>query len=398
MFESSLPFNVRFEQRGHVLVSQDYVGYSLAVNQQLQQLQQLQQDRMGREGPLATEGSYTWLEFTHYLVLERGQGLPSHTSSCARRPDCLVLVPVGDVCHRQPDPAATAIGRARVQVAVPSDCDARCKVHSYERHSRFGDLRATSRLARLQLAALHAATSSLLPEPHSRLTGAQTALKVLRQCWGNSPLTPDELLQLQSIPHLGGHLLPALKLLAHELLASASQLSHLHEIYDSEVPPLGTDSQIHYFQRASPIHGWCGNSNVLLAEDEESRALNGLRRPKGDAPPSWFRNGDHQVIEIGKCPVDVTFVTDFEQEVASVVSQAALRQGAILPFPLVTSSSALPLEVSMMRELNESWVAHHITPISSISATQVELLDKINDWQVGTIAGLNLVAMVDNGG
>ena len=38
-------------------------------------------------------------------------------------------------------------------------------------HARYKDLRAPSISARLQLAALYAATSTLLPEPHSRMTG-----------------------------------------------------------------------------------------------------------------------------------------------------------------------------------------------------------------------------------
>jgi hypothetical protein len=59
------------------------------------------------------------------------------------------------------------------------------QVHCYEVHSRFGDLRATSVLARLQLAALYAATSTMLPEPLRRMTGAQMAMVLIRQCSGN---------------------------------------------------------------------------------------------------------------------------------------------------------------------------------------------------------------------
>lgn len=44
----------------------------------------------------------------------------------------------------------------------------RVQVHAYEVHGRFGDLRALSVAARLQLAALYTATSMLLPEPLSR--------------------------------------------------------------------------------------------------------------------------------------------------------------------------------------------------------------------------------------
>ncbi len=52
------------------------------------------------------------------------------------------------------------------------------QAHCYEVHGRFGHLLAPSVLARLQLAALYAACSSLLPEPASQLTGAQMAMEL----------------------------------------------------------------------------------------------------------------------------------------------------------------------------------------------------------------------------
>ena len=55
------------------------------------------------------------------------------------------------------------------------------QMHCYEVHPRFGHLQAPSiDEARLQLAALYAATSTLLPEPRSNLTGAQTAVQLVR--------------------------------------------------------------------------------------------------------------------------------------------------------------------------------------------------------------------------
>ncbi len=60
-------------------------------------------------------------------------------------------------------------------------CKPAAQVHCYEVHGRFGHLVANSIPARLQLAALYAATSTLLPEPRSCMTGAQTALELVRQ-------------------------------------------------------------------------------------------------------------------------------------------------------------------------------------------------------------------------
>ncbi len=48
-------------------------------------------------------------------------------------------------------------------------------------HSRLGSLHANNIAARLQLAALYAATSTLLPEPGSGMTGAEMAMQLVRQ-------------------------------------------------------------------------------------------------------------------------------------------------------------------------------------------------------------------------
>lgn len=55
------------------------------------------------------------------------------------------------------------------------------QVHKYNVHGRFGYLCTDRIVARLQLAALCAATSTLLPEPMSRMTGAEAAMQLVRQ-------------------------------------------------------------------------------------------------------------------------------------------------------------------------------------------------------------------------
>jgi hypothetical protein len=89
--------------------------------------------------------------------------------------------------------------------------------HCYTLHERFWHLQASSVQARLQLATLYAATATLLPEPCSQRTGAQTAMQLVRQCWGNKPLSSAEAAQLQSVGRLGGHLAAGLRLVQHEV-------------------------------------------------------------------------------------------------------------------------------------------------------------------------------------
>jgi hypothetical protein len=88
------------------------------------------------------------------------------------------------------------------------------QAYTYELHARFGHLCSNELPARLQLAALYAATGSLLPEPASQLTGAQQAMQLVRQCWGTRPLGQAGPQQLVDIARLGGHMAAGLRLLS----------------------------------------------------------------------------------------------------------------------------------------------------------------------------------------
>ena len=108
-------FGLKFQHdpRG-ALMSLDYTGYRLANNQQLASRR---------------SGWYTLPEFQQYLVLERCEDLlGSHNSSCARRPDLLILLPVGEV------QAVKDSGHGFVRVRVPEACGAKIKVGDRDRN------------------------------------------------------------------------------------------------------------------------------------------------------------------------------------------------------------------------------------------------------------------------
>ena len=66
-------------------------------------------------------------------------------------------------------------------------------------HRRFLTLEAPNIEARLQLAALFAATGSELPKARSQRTGGEVTLRLLRQCWIDSPFSKEEHAQLRSV-------------------------------------------------------------------------------------------------------------------------------------------------------------------------------------------------------
>jgi hypothetical protein len=77
-----------------------------------------------------------------------------------------------------------------------NDCDSDRKHHSYKCHPRFGTLEVGAGPfaveARLQLAALYAATDSEVPLKRFRQTGGEMAIELLRQSWINRPMTVAE--------------------------------------------------------------------------------------------------------------------------------------------------------------------------------------------------------------
>ncbi|PNH10973.1 hypothetical protein TSOC_002217 [Tetrabaena socialis] len=338
---------------------------------------------------------YTLPDFRRYLVLEQvpaglggdssggGGGGRVHGSG---RADVLVLVPAGEV---------TSCADGLVDVVVDGGSGAELKVHCYELHGRFGDLRAASVPARLQLAALYAATGTLLPEPVSRCTGGQMAVQLLRQCWGNRPLAAEDLAQLRSVGRLGGHLVPALRLLAHEREASACQLGALHasvaaasspaparaaERTDdaATLPALDADAAGAYELQGSTAPGargrggWGANPRLLLTRSEEECVL-GLQHGAAARPP-WLRMGQYGAVRLDEpFPVGADFVTQTEAQLSGLVQQPAAAASPYPPYPLArgtvaggssaaAAAACTPLEAEMHDELAASWAAHHEWP------------------------------------
>lgn len=245
-------------------------------------------------------------------------------------------------------------------------------------HGRFGYLQASSIHSRLQLAALYAATSSLLPEPASQQTGAETAMQLVRHSWSNQPLSAEEMQQLHSISNLGGHLAPALRLLTYDLEASSSQLQHLH-VHNTatasstgsssvlSVPELDTDAAADYQQLESrPLPGaWGLSSRQLLTPLEEQHILHSGSRGINQSvqtPPRWLRDHGTTLLDVPPCPVSGVYTSKAESELAGLV--VLPQPNAVAPaYPLSCSAGdGVPLRHEMHRELQASWEAHHTCP------------------------------------
>ena len=160
-------YNLQFEldEEHGIWLSVDFPGYRLADHQQLS----------------GTLGS-----FEQYLVLVRwGRSDPSI-------PETKLIIADGTVKMDGPSGAVTVI-RDPESTRLPF---LHADVHT------FGHLTVATIADRLQLVALYVATASLHPEPLSAMTGTETAMQLLRQCWLNRPLKPVEQAKLDNILRL----------------------------------------------------------------------------------------------------------------------------------------------------------------------------------------------------
>ena len=248
-------------------------------------------------------------------------------------------------------------------------------------HERFGNLRASSIPARLQLAALYSATSSHVAEgSQERMTGAQTAMRLLRQCWSSQPLSEDDLHHLRSVAALGGAYAPSLWVLAADTDASQQELGFLHApllpgaVIAASAPSALTQQQrdavSSYLQQALPPNGnssWPANLRLMLTPVEEQQS-SGLQCT-GTPLPEWLRRGLYQPVEVPPCPVLASAIPEAEARLADLVVMGSGTSGtsrATAPaYPLAVAGSgsgSSTLAAEMHGELRSSWEAHHTAP------------------------------------
>jgi hypothetical protein len=269
--------------------------------------------------------------------------------------------------------------------------------HKYEVHERFGHLKAPSgRLARLQLAALHAATGSLLPEPDSQATGGQTAMQLLRESWSTQPMTQEELQQLQSASRLGGYLAPGLAMLACDLEASSCMLQHLYTdgcsstavkvaAVEDGVQELDVDAANSYRLQAKKAlpGGFSLHPNLQLTAAEEQWLLGTSRGTSSNATstlPAWRRFSSlyNAIGQLPTFPVDAAFVEETEMQLEQLVIPAT-KPAVIPPYPLICKEQ-VPLEKQMHEELKASWEHHKLNPEPTETVANVQ--DRMQDIKV----------------
>jgi hypothetical protein len=339
----------------------DYRGYMLALNQQLPDaLANLRQ----------------------YLILEP---IPRdlQPSSCAgvaaepSAPQLRLLLPDGIVRRREHE------------VFVEVADNVRSSVHHvlYDYDDRFRQFKASGINARLQLAALHSATSTLLPEPRVGMTGTAMAMALVRQCWVQHPLSREELAKLANVAQFSARA-PALHLLCYALECSSLQLGFLHpreedvdaanqralRVKQLKVPrrdeatafvPLNVDAATEY--RIGMARRTIGLHHQLTPEEEELV----FRYMVLPAPKALVRPSPPLSTAAGK----EGFVQSLELALAACVRETP-RDSAVKPeCPVSAGADATAMDRYHAERCQVSWNLHHTLPTRTLDSERLHSID-----------------------
>ena len=309
-------FKLQFELKSSEISSLffeslDYAGYRLASCQQLDD---------------------TLFGFCRYLVIEGIRDGPEDTK---------VIIPVGDV----------QINNGFVELVGGNKSDSQWNVFSYNIHSRIRNLQATNVSARLLLAELYTATSSLLPETRMKMTGEEVAMKLLRQSWSNQPLNQSDYARLQNISKLC-RCIPGLSILSFEVGKSSLQTAFLHSITSEPVIEFPTHDSNLYLHEVYP---W--NVKSTLTSDEEHRVF-GRGRAENVTTPVLLPNMNKS---IPNC--EVKCIGNTEDKLKAFLLKKTKES---TEFFLGHNTQQTKLQSTMIEELQHSFQAYNEIPDVSI--------------------------------
>jgi len=241
-----------------------------------------------------------------------------------------------------------------VHVEVKDGCAEELMWYQYKFHSRFAYVETKqSRESRMQLAALHIATNTVLSDEFLGMTGEERAIVLIRHCWGNHPLSKDESVALDNVKQLAHGISPTLSILCNDIEKSSRKMIFLYsEIYDRSLIHTECDEGLAYLNKVKTNQV---SSRCYLTPREESQAI-GVRARRPIHPPRFVSNQmllqnpvtDHDVKSLQKR-------LDEYQSKSICYSKTPEVTDKSFPLSIIPSSK---LELDMINELKNSWDAH----------------------------------------
>ena len=310
--------------------------------------------------------------FNEYLILEKDNV------------DFKVIIPQGDV-----ESTNGLVYIKRSANVIDDISQTAYFVNIFTIHPRFKYLEGLDVLSGLQLAAIHAATSSCLPESGSNMTGYEAAIQQIRRSWVNRPLSEDEERMIRSLLVLKD-LPPALIILAHQLLKGSRQLAFL---FSSSEPDTGLDENqlitaVNMYSLPLPSL-WVRNCRLTLRPNE-MQSFFGIIKPFSQFHPlnyqetfkSFGDEGQKAFIyekkegEIKNIEKDLLKLT-----MESTLDNATKTQDNSIPFPLTYVSSFKYRQIGehMVNLLKKSFKEHTRIPIARLRFEKSDILRQCAD-------------------
>ncbi|KAL7553023.1 hypothetical protein ACHAWF_016264 [Thalassiosira exigua] len=334
-------YNLSFVLLHGILACREIVGYHLRANQQ-------------------TNGTFRGT--TMYLMLEETEGKGR-----------LIIFPKGRIVRET---------KGHIRVDIVGDCDKQVLWYQYEFHPRFDYIETKqSRAARMQLAALHTATSTLLPDEMLGMTGEERAITLLRQSWGNRPLSREECLVLDNIKQLARGVYPTISILCKDIEISSQQL---HFLYLSKANHNHTSIQS--FEETAYLNHVKNNqvsTRTILTPREELRLI-GIRARRPSLPSRFVPNQQFPPSPVTDRELE-SLQTLLAECRSKSIHQCKSKKPKLhddsFPLPLEPSSN---LEADMLKELKESWEAHvNATTRDAVSVEiDIKYLERVKEVAV----------------
>lgn len=334
------------------LMPLDYLrGYELAAYQQLDTLP----------------------NFQRYLVLQRIESIQEQIYEGQAPAKLRLLTPEG-IVHRPPQ-------QVKVDIKIHGEEDPLCANLPYitfDWDHRFLQFRCSTISARLQLAALHAASSTYLPEPRLRMTGSAMAIKLMRQCWAQKPFGKDELAKLANVAQFAQRA-PALKLQCFLLDRNLHQLAFLYPSKEnpddpqqresSITVPFDGDAKTEYKDRME--RGEIGLQYEL--DPEESRLLN-LRLPDRSTSLSLLPGSAKDEL-----------VEEMEEMLSGFCSQSEPSPKKETDCPVLLEHHPTALGQHFSERYKRSWEQFNQQPVSIIRQDQFNQLQRQIPYFLGRV-------------
>ena len=298
------------------IYSRDYSEYQLETCQQLED---------------------TLLGFERYLIIRHNK---------RGSEDIKIIIPIGQV----------SVDESGVEIRTEESPKSVLKVYTYDVHPRFKTLIATSIPARIHLADLYAACSTLLPEPRMKMCGSEVAMQLIRRSWTNQPLEQTDYQKLKEMCR-HTNFTPGLELLCHEVACSSLQIDFMHTSFyetnlhnKSKLLAFPKQASVAYLQERSPF-----KIRSSLSATEETRVLGG-KKPIRTKRCFCQKDVLIQLPKIAEinCLED-TIESDEKCLLQQIITEPNQSDDSNLPVSIEMTTN---LHVEMLKDLQQSFDAY----------------------------------------